>query len=197
MQGDKRQQIMQAAERLFTSRRLHEITLDDVARLAKVGKGTIYSHFQDKDDLFFQTATRGFDELCDLLGRHVREDSPFALQLTEACRQISGFFQHRRQLLRMMQVEDGRMQWCPAGVRQRWSQRRKNLVAAMSAILAKGIAEGAIVDDLPPAVLAALLLGLLRTRARDLSDELPGEEGLKRIVEFFTHGASGRLRIDL
>ena len=69
---DKRLAIMQAAESLFTSRRLHEITLDDVAREAQVGKGTIYRYFQDKDDLFFQTATQGFDELCDLLQQRVQ-----------------------------------------------------------------------------------------------------------------------------
>ena len=34
---------------------------------AKVGKGTIYLYFENKDDLFFQTATWGFEELCELL----------------------------------------------------------------------------------------------------------------------------------
>ena len=39
IEQDKRQRIMQAAEKLFSSRRFHEITTDDVAREAKVGKG--------------------------------------------------------------------------------------------------------------------------------------------------------------
>ncbi|RPI59812.1 MAG: TetR/AcrR family transcriptional regulator, partial [Planctomycetaceae bacterium] len=64
---DKRLQIMQAAEKLFTSRRFHEVTTDDIAKSAHVGKGTIYNYFKDKDDMFFQMATNGFDELCDLL----------------------------------------------------------------------------------------------------------------------------------
>ena len=38
----KERRIMEAAERLFTSRRFHEITLEEVAQAAKVGKGTIY-----------------------------------------------------------------------------------------------------------------------------------------------------------
>ena len=73
--SDKRQSIMQTAERLFKSRRIHEITLDEVAQKAKVGKGTIYLHFQNKDDLFFQVATSGFDELCGLVREQVPTES--------------------------------------------------------------------------------------------------------------------------
>ena len=53
---DKRIAIMRAAERLFHNRRFHEVTLEEVAEAAQVGKGTIYRYFADKDDLFFQVA---------------------------------------------------------------------------------------------------------------------------------------------
>ena len=39
---DKRAQILDAAEKLFKNKRYHEMTLDLVAKEAKVGKGTIY-----------------------------------------------------------------------------------------------------------------------------------------------------------
>lgn len=185
--GDKRLKIMQAAERLFTSRRFHEITLDDVAQTARVGKGTIYRYFQDKDDLFFQTATSGFDELCELLRRQISPAAGFTAQLVEACTQIGGFFAKRRQLFRMMQAEEGRMNWCRGSIRDRWMERRKALVAAVAGILGKGVAEGAIRGDVHPDVLAALLLGLLRTRARDLAD--PENCPLERVVEVFCNGA--------
>ena len=61
---EKRLRIMQAAEQLFRTRQFHEIALDEVARVADVGKGTIYLHFSDKEDLFFQTAVAGYDEMC-------------------------------------------------------------------------------------------------------------------------------------
>lgn len=188
---DKRQQIMQAAERLFTSRRFHEITLDDVTRTAKVGKGTIYRYFRDKDDLFFQTATSGFDELCELLRHQVPAGASFFDQLTEACGQISRFFEQRRQLFRMMQTVEGRMHWCGA-LRDRWLERRKGLVTAVAEILAKGVAEGQVRADIPPEVLAHLLLGLLRTRARDLSEAAPADCGLALVVDVFYNGVSQR-----
>ena len=64
---DKKQRLMQAAETLFQTRQFHEITLDAVARQAGVGKGTIYLYFSDKEDLFFQTAVAGFDDMCEML----------------------------------------------------------------------------------------------------------------------------------
>ncbi len=185
-------QIMQAAERLFTSRRFHEITMDDVAREAGVGKGTIYRYFQDKDDLFFRTATSGFDELCDLLRRKVPGNASFAQQLLIACGQIGRFFERRRQLSRMMQSEEGRMSWGSGQLHQRWMEHRKRLVAAVAEMIQKGVCEGQVRADIPPGVLANFLLGMLRTRGRDLCDVPQAMRQHEVVVDLFCHGA-GRM----
>ena len=183
---------MQAAEKLFTSRRLHEITLDEVAQAAKVGKGTIYRYFQDKDDLFFETATSGFGEMCELLVNKVPQDEPFAAQLQAACTQISQFFDRRRQLFQMMQNEENRMNWLRGDLQGRWMTRRKALVEALAAMLRKGVAEGHIRPDVPAEVLANLLLGMLRTRSRDLADAGAPFREIATIVELFRNGAAYR-----
>lgn len=190
----KGQQIMQAAERLFTSRRFHEITMEDVAREAGVGKGTIYRYFQDKDDLFFQTAMGGFDQLCELLRRKVPGNASFAEQLLTACRHIGRFFEHRRQLSRMMQSEEGRMSWGSGDLHRRWVEQRKRLVAAMGEMICKGVAEGEVRADIPPEVLANFLLGMLRTRARDMCDVPQDLRQHEVVVELFWRGV-GQARV--
>ena len=190
---DRRQAIMQAAETLFTSRRYHEITTDDIAQEARVGKRTIYRYFEDKDDLFFQVATSGLDELCELLhGSSVPGDAPFVEQLLSACGEITAFFERRRPLFRMMQAEAGRMRWCEKSHRERWMVRRKALVAAVAAIIRKGVEEDEIRADVPPEVLGSFLLGMLRTRARDLADAPPATRRDELIVDLFCHGAGRR-----
>jgi AcrR family transcriptional regulator len=184
----RREQIMQAAEKLFTSRRLHEITLDDIVREAHTGKGTIYAYFKDKDDLFFQVATAGFEELCDLLRRRVAGDAPFTEQLRQACGAISAFFGHRRQLFRMIQTEDARMSLCRGSMRERWHEKRQHLVENLGRILRTGQVEGLVRDDLPEQTLAGFLLSLLRTRARDLG-ESTGVIGDELLVDLFLRGA--------
>jgi AcrR family transcriptional regulator len=189
---DKRQRIMQAAEKLFSSRRFHEITTDEVAREAKVGKGTIYLYFRDKDDLFFETANSGFDELCDLLREKVSQKAPFRRQILQACVQIGTFFQRRREMFDMMQSEDCRLSLETGRLRDRWLRKRKKLVEALAAILECGLREGALRADVPPDVLANFLLGMLRTRARDLADCPEPLRRYELVVEVFCRGAESR-----
>jgi AcrR family transcriptional regulator len=188
---DRRKDIMQAAEDLFTSRRFHEITMDDVSHKAGVGKGTIYRYFQDKDDLFSQTAMHGFDELCDLLERTAPSGTPFAKHLLGACERVSAFFRKRRPLFRMMQTEEFRMHWCKGELRSRWMTHRKRMASAVANILHRGIQEGSVRGDVPAEVLASILLSMLRTHARDLA-ETPGKSNdLRIVVDLFLHGAGG------
>jgi AcrR family transcriptional regulator len=191
--GDKRQQIMAAAEKLFTSRRFHEITLDEVARAASVGKGTIYLHFENKEDLFFQTLMSGFDDLCGILNRRVPDGAPFDRQLVSACAEISGFFAKRRHFFCLMQTEDARMTMCRGGIRERWMEHRKRLIGALAGILAKGVDEGAVRSDVAPDVLATFLLGMLRTRARDLKGAPDNLQRHELLVDLFTRGAGTSL----
>lgn len=186
---DKRHEIMKAAERLFTNRRFHEITMADIARAAGVGKGTIYEHFQDKNDLFFQVTTSGFDDLCELLHRRVPEEAPFADQLLDVCLAISRFFESRRQLLRMMQSEGARMLWFKGTMRERWVEKRRKLLGAVAAVIAKGVNEGTMRADIPPEVLAGFLLGMLRTRAHELADAPDEARRLDLLVDLFCTGA--------
>jgi AcrR family transcriptional regulator len=189
-QSDKKYQIMRAAEKLFTSKRFHEITTDDLAREAGVGKGTIYRHFRDKDDIFWQVAMSGFDEMCRLLETRVAHDVPFEQQLRCACDVISEFVADRRQLFRMMQTEDGRVHWMKDQFRQAWRQRRQRLVAAVARIIERGVTAGQVRRDMQPAVLANLLLGILRTRVRDLEDVDESQRDLGLLLAFFLRGAA-------
>ena len=88
MTSDKKQRIMQAAERLFRTHRIDEITLDEVALKADVGKGTIYLYFSDKEDLIFQAAEAGFDEMCQLIRRNAAGGGAFRERLLRASEDI-------------------------------------------------------------------------------------------------------------
>ena len=155
---------MKAAEQLFCTRQFHEIALDEVARVADVGKGTIYLYFSDKDDLFFQTAVAGYDEMCKLLLKNAGENLTFSDTLLQACTTISGFFRRRRPLFRMILSEGARALESGGGLRERWLEHRKSMRAAVAAIIARGIESGEVRSGLPADILAEYLLGMLRTR---------------------------------
>jgi AcrR family transcriptional regulator len=188
---DRKADIMRAAEKLFTARRYHEISLDDVVAEAHVGKGTIYRYFRNKEDLFFQVAQSGFEELCEMLQSDVPVDAPFSKQVLCACRKISGFFGRRRQLFRMMQTEHARMFWRRGDARQRWRERRGRLVDAIAGIIRKGVDEGVVRSDIAPEVLARYLLGTLRTRTWTSTEAADHPETLESVIDLFLHGALG------
>lgn len=186
---DKRERILEAAEELFKQRRFHEITLQEIAQAAKVGKGTIYLYFEDKDDLFFQMVTSGFDDLCKVVERHCLLDAPFVERLRSLCEEVSAFFERRTQMFNIIQ---GEAAWMPGGAKgkmtQRWMERRKKLIDATTDMLRQGVEEGVVRADLPVEVTAMYLLGMLRTRARDLSDFSKEQRSHHVLVELFCNG---------
>lgn len=52
--AEKMNRVLDAASELFSDKGFHEVKLDEVARRADVGKGTIYTYFSSKDELFVQ-----------------------------------------------------------------------------------------------------------------------------------------------
>ena len=54
----RREEIIQAAERVFYSLGLENATMDDVAAEAELSKGTLYLYFKSKEDLHFEVARK-------------------------------------------------------------------------------------------------------------------------------------------
>jgi len=182
---------MVAAERLFKSRQFHEITMDEVARVAGVGKGTLYLYFADKDDLFFQTAVAGFDDMCELLRRRPVTGGSVQHELQQACETITAFFRDRRPLFRMMLAEGERALGKGGGLRQRWNQRRKSMTQAVAEIIVRGVRRRQVRDDIDAKVLAEYFLGMLRTRANELDRLGDSAGGQRALVDLFVHGLAG------
>jgi AcrR family transcriptional regulator len=55
---ERRHLILDAAERVLYAKGLEAATMDDVASEARVGKGTLYLYFRNKDDLQWGVASR-------------------------------------------------------------------------------------------------------------------------------------------
>jgi len=175
---------MNAVERLYRNRRFHEVTLDDVARDAHVGKGTIYRFFTDKEDLFFQTATAGFDELCEVLDEPALANAEFPERLLGACTQITRYFSRRRHLIRMMASEEGRVRGAQGELKTRWLERRQKLVDALARLLNDGMERGYVRRG----VLATYLLSLLRARSQELESAPPEMASLELLLDIFWRG---------
>ncbi len=59
----RRNMILDAAEKLFFSRGVENVTMDDVAEEAELSKGTLYLYFKNRDDIFHGIHLRGLEIL--------------------------------------------------------------------------------------------------------------------------------------
>lgn len=61
--SEKEARILAAASALFGRFGLKKTTIDDIAREANLGKGTIYLYFKSKEDVFFEVVRRSCGSL--------------------------------------------------------------------------------------------------------------------------------------
>lgn len=85
------QAILAAALEVFSARGYAATRLDDVARHAGVGKGTLYLYVSSKQDLFEAMIRNSFQSPFDMMEAAVRESS---LSLEEMLRMLMGWFLH-------------------------------------------------------------------------------------------------------
>lgn len=77
-----RQGISDAATRLFFERGFENVTVDEIAAAADVGRMTVFNHFPRKEDMFFDRDEEGRDILREALRqRHPRVPPIEALRL--------------------------------------------------------------------------------------------------------------------
>ena len=73
-----REELISAADTLFTARGFHATSVDEIAFKAGYTKGAIYSNFESKEDLFFAVYERRVDLVVANYERILREDGTMA-----------------------------------------------------------------------------------------------------------------------
>lgn len=59
------ERILEAAYKIFADKGFYNATVDEIAQMAGVGKGTVYRHFDSKDKLFQEVVKRKLDGLVE------------------------------------------------------------------------------------------------------------------------------------
>jgi AcrR family transcriptional regulator len=61
--ADKRRRILAAAQEVFAEQGFDAARMDEVARRARVGKGTLYNYYESKEDLLIQAVIASMEEV--------------------------------------------------------------------------------------------------------------------------------------
>ncbi|AIQ11583.1 TetR/AcrR family transcriptional regulator [Paenibacillus durus] len=100
---DRRQQVIKAAAKSFSLFGYKATTMDQVAKIANVGKGTIYTFFSNKEQLFDEILHSVILEMKNIADREIRRDKPFFDNLQRVLDALLDFRREHELIIKLSQ----------------------------------------------------------------------------------------------
>lgn len=105
MATDRRKMIVEAATKSFSMFGYKATTMDQVAKLANVGKGTIYTFFKNKEELFEEIISSIVKEMIIEAENVIQADLPFAENVHRALYRLLEFRSQHQLMIKLVQEE--------------------------------------------------------------------------------------------
>lgn len=172
-----RAKVLDAARAAFAEHGA-EAQMEDVARRAGVGVGTVYRHFPTKQALAEALVEERFDGTIAYV-RGLLDDEPDPWRALERC------FEHCASVQEQNRAWAGALAQMAGGVTGPREHQQRELLALADRILARARAAGVVREDLAAADLPALFCGLA-------SVVQAGGDGWRRYLELLLDGLRPR-----
>ncbi len=153
----RRNDIIDAAERVFFARGISNATMDDVAEEAELSKGTLYLYFLSKEDLHFAICLRGLDIMAAELKKAYSEKLSGAENAIGTARAYLEFVdRHPDYFNAIMSFESSSLENVDPAYHDQILKPDSPLMVFVK-VIEKGKKDGTIRQDIPPKELAVLL----------------------------------------
>lgn len=145
----KRQQILEAAYAVFSSKGYHRATVDEIIALADTGKGTVYNYFNNKEQLFF-TLVRERNQPFEAALQQVFDSAqPPLAKLEGMVKLFLRFYQENGDLWRVMMHEmrgfgSEDLSYVKAETREKYRELFARTIGMLGKALSEGIAQGVL-----------------------------------------------------
>ena len=100
---EKRNKIFKAAIEVFAEEGYHKATMDKIATLSGVAKGTVYRYFKSKDDLLEQLILGKFQEILGYIGEIYSKNFDILHEIQEMIEFWVGYIEDNHNLYRLIQ----------------------------------------------------------------------------------------------
>jgi TetR/AcrR family transcriptional regulator len=156
-----RAQLLDAAEEVFGRKGFHRATLKEVAELAEFSVGSVYSFFDNKDDLFRQIFVRRGEEFMPRLRDVLRDDGTPTEQLHRLVDFEVGFFREHPRFGRLyLRYSSATMLSSDRAIDAVMAERYEESMRLQAELFARGQREGELRRG-DPEVLARLFSGII------------------------------------
>ncbi|HHX50733.1 MAG TPA: TetR/AcrR family transcriptional regulator [Clostridia bacterium] len=141
----KRNLIGDAAKKLFAVNLFETVTVEDIAREAEFGKGTLYQYFENKEDILVFVLHRGIGEVCDEIKSRCLEEKDVTKSIQELIRVYYEFLTIYKNLFISFvrwQIEGS----LPSHMVEMVTKRHQEKIGLMCQVVERGIKEGVLID---------------------------------------------------
>lgn len=105
MSVDRKRSIIEAATKSFSAFGYKATTMDQVAKLANVGKGTIYTFFKNKEELFGEIISNLIVEMKQVAEGAIDSNVSFVDNVNRALYRILEFRKEHQLMIKLIQEE--------------------------------------------------------------------------------------------
>ena len=98
----RREEILDAAQRVFVEKGLITATVDDIAIAAELSKGTLYLYFESKEDIYIALMMRGLRLLYSMFNNIISVETSVVKILHRMEEAYTEFFNTQRNYFRML-----------------------------------------------------------------------------------------------
>lgn len=106
-QPGKEKQILAAARRIFAASGYYQARVEDIAREAGIGKGTVYEYFTSKEELYLEMLLEIADSYVSGLAEVLGQPGDLREKLLGIGRHLRDFLLEHGQLARMFLQDPG------------------------------------------------------------------------------------------
>ncbi|GIW44558.1 MAG: TetR family transcriptional regulator [Candidatus Binatia bacterium] len=181
-----RERILDAASEVFGEQPFHQVHVADVARKAKVAKGTVYRYFPTKEALYLASLFHGMEQLQAELETVSRTQPDPRQRLEALATQLLEFFWGRDLFFLLLHRSEEQQ----GGLHARaWRARRQKFAQLIAATLEEGIAAAMFRRVHVPTATEALL-GMLRGVHRYRRPDDTPQRAAQAVLDLFLHGVA-------
>lgn len=155
---DLRDKIFACATELFSQKGFAEVTADEVAARAQVGKGSVYRQFGSKERLYATVVIAEFRGLRLKIEESLKAEETAQQKLVTVVTQLSKYFWDKGEFFTLLR--DPRA--LPSRQLEDFRRERGQFSAMLTKVLREGAAEGTLRRDLGFETVAEAILGMIR-----------------------------------
>ncbi len=155
----RKEEILNAAERVFFEKGLALATMDEIAERAELSKGTLYLYYKSKEDLYMAIICRGHQILLKMFQEGASTGEPAVKLLENLGQAYYAFYKRHHDYFRMFSFSEN------AQLHSQVSEEMKNTCAesgeclggVVESVIQKGIEDGGFRPAVNPVEMSIIL----------------------------------------